>query len=171
MRSPLVSTWPRCGRRSPGRRRPHRAGRGPPARRNGELPRRSSWRGLGYAAMSGAWLVLPTYNEAENLVPIVDAATGSLATCAPESRLLIVDDNSPDGTGEMADRLARERDDVEVLHRRRKEGIGPAYLAGFGRAPVGGADLMLEMDADFSHHPADIPRLVEAAADADLVLG
>ena len=121
--------------------------------------------------MSGVWLVVPTYNEAENLEPIVEAATSSLATCAPEARLLIVDDNSPDGTGELADRLAGEREAVEVLHRRRKEGIGPAYLEGFRRALDGGADLVLEMDADFSHDPADIPRLVEASADADLVLG
>jgi len=121
--------------------------------------------------MSGVWLVVPTYNEAENLEPIVEAATSSLATCAPEHRLLIVDDKSPDGTGELADRLAGEREAVEVMHRRRKEGIGPAYLAGFRRALEVGADLVLEMDADFSHDPADIPRLVEASADADLVLG
>ncbi|TML78802.1 MAG: polyprenol monophosphomannose synthase [Actinobacteria bacterium] len=121
--------------------------------------------------MSGVWLVVPTYNEAENLEPIVEAATSSLATCAPEHRLLIVDDKSPDGTGELADRLAGEREAVEVLHRRRKEGIGPAYLEGFRRALEGGADLVLEMDADFSHDPGDIPRLVEASADADLVLG
>ena len=121
--------------------------------------------------MSGVWLVVPTYNEAENLEPIVEAATSSLATCAPEHRLLIVDDKSPDGTGELADRLAGEREAVEVMHRRRKEGIGPAYLAGFRRALEVGADLVLEMDADFSHDPGDIPRLVEASADADLVLG
>jgi dolichol-phosphate mannosyltransferase len=121
--------------------------------------------------MSGAWLVLPTYNEAENLEPIVDAAASSLAAASPEHRLLIVDDNSPDGTGRIADRLAEGRDDVEVLHRSEKEGLGPAYLAGFERALGGGAELILEMDADFSHDPADIPRLIEAARDADLVLG
>src|SRR3954451_10074489 len=121
--------------------------------------------------MSGAWLVLPTYNEAENLERMVDAATRNLAIGSPDHRLLVVDDNSPDGTGDIADRLAAERDDVEVLHRAGKEGLGRAYLAGFEHALRGGADLVLEMDADFSHDPSDIPRLVEAAADADLVLG
>ena len=121
--------------------------------------------------MPGAWLVVPTYNEAENIEPIVTEATRALATAAPDHRLLIVDDNSPDGTGAIADRLAAERDDVEVLHRAGKEGLGPAYLAGFERALLGGASLVLEMDADFSHDPADAPRLIEAAADADLVLG
>jgi dolichol-phosphate mannosyltransferase len=121
--------------------------------------------------MSGAWLVLPTYNEAENLERIAGAATRSLPTASPEHRLLIVDDNSPDGTGEIADRLAAERDDIEVLHRPGKEGLGRAYLAGFQRALDGGAELVMEMDADFSHDPADIPRLIEAAAGADLVIG
>jgi dolichol-phosphate mannosyltransferase len=121
--------------------------------------------------MSGAWLVLPTYNEAENIERIVGAATRSLAAGSPEHRLLVVDDNSPDGTGDIADRLAAERDDVEVLHRPGKEGLGRAYLAGFQHALDGGADLILEMDADFSHDPADIPRLIEAAAEADLVIG
>jgi dolichol-phosphate mannosyltransferase len=121
--------------------------------------------------MSGAWLVLPTYNEVENLESIVKATTRSLASASPEHRLLVVDDNSPDGTGELADRLAAEREDVQVLHRTEKEGLGPAYLAGFGTALAGGAELVLEMDADFSHDPADVPRLIEAAADADLVLG
>ncbi|MDP9490672.1 MAG: polyprenol monophosphomannose synthase [Actinomycetota bacterium] len=88
-----------------------------------------------------------------------------------ESRILVVDDNSPDGTGEIADRLAAERGDVEVLHRPKKEGLGPAYLAGFRRAIELGADLVLEMDCDFSHDPADVPRLVAAAGEADLVLG
>jgi dolichol-phosphate mannosyltransferase len=86
--------------------------------------------------------------------------------------VLVIDDNSPDGTGELADRLAEENYHVEVLHRPRKDGLGPAYLAGFQRAladPEVG--LVLEMDADFSHDPADVPRLVAAAANADLVLG
>jgi dolichol-phosphate mannosyltransferase len=121
--------------------------------------------------MSGPWLVLPTYNEAENAERMIDAATRSLALASPEHRLLVVDDNSPDGTGDIADRLAAERDDVEVLHRPGKEGLGRAYLAGFAHALAGGADLVMEMDADFSHDPADIPRLIEATADADLVLG
>jgi dolichol-phosphate mannosyltransferase len=86
-------------------------------------------------------------------------------------RVLVIDDNSPDGTGEIADRLAAELDAVDVLHRDRKEGLGPAYIAGFRRALRDGAELILEMDCDFSHDPADVPRLIEAAADADLVLG
>jgi dolichol-phosphate mannosyltransferase len=111
---------------------------------------------------------LPTYNERENLEAMVSA----LGEVLPEdSRILVIDDNSPDGTGEIADRLAAERGDVQVLHRPRKEGLGPAYLAGFRRALELGADLVLEMDCDFSHDPADVPRLVAAADGADLVLG
>jgi dolichol-phosphate mannosyltransferase len=108
---------------------------------------------------------LPTYNERENLEPMVHAL-GDKGV-----RVLVIDDNSPDGTGEIADRLARELDYVEVLHRGRKEGLGPAYLAGFTRALAEGAELVLEMDCDFSHSPNDVPRLIEAADDADLVIG
>jgi dolichol-phosphate mannosyltransferase len=86
-------------------------------------------------------------------------------------RVLVIDDSSPDGTGAIADRLASELDFVSVLHRTRKEGLGPAYLDGFRRALADGAELVLEMDCDFSHDPADVPRLVAAAEDADLVLG
>jgi dolichol-phosphate mannosyltransferase len=118
--------------------------------------------------MPAAWLVLPTYNEAENIERIVRAARGHLRD---GDRILVVDDNSPDGTGAIADRLALELDGVEVLHRPEKQGLGRAYLAGFGRALDAGADLVLEMDADFSHDPADLPRLIAAAANADLVLG
>ena len=89
----------------------------------------------------------------------------------PEDRVLVIDDNSPDGTGELADRLAAELDAVEVLHRPRKEGLGPAYLAGFRRALELGAELVVEIHCDFSHDPADVPRLLDAAKDADLVLG
>src|SRR2546428_2055950 len=89
----------------------------------------------------------------------------------PAVRVLIVDATSPDGTGELADRLAAELDFVDVLHRERKEGLGPAYLAAFRHVLAAGADLVLEMDCDFSHDPADVPRLIAAAADADLVLG
>ena len=121
--------------------------------------------------MTGAWLILPTYNEAENVDPLVRAALPRLAEASPEHRVLIVDDSSPDGTGEIADRLAAELDSVEVLHRERKEGLGRAYLAGFELALGRGAELVLEMDSDFSHDPADLPRLIRAAADADLVLG
>ncbi len=121
--------------------------------------------------MSGAWLVLPTYNEAENIEAIVRAALPQLASTGMDHHVLVVDDGSPDGTGQIGDRLAAELDEVEVLHRKAKEGIGPAYLAGFDRALSGGAELVLEMDSDFSHDPADLPRLVAAAGEADLVLG
>ncbi|HEY7630253.1 MAG TPA: polyprenol monophosphomannose synthase [Thermoleophilaceae bacterium] len=121
--------------------------------------------------MTGAWLVLPTYNEAENIVPFVRAVLPQLASAAPDHHLLIVDDNSPDGTGALADELALEFEQVEVFHRPAKQGLGRAYLAGFRRALDSGADLILEMDADFSHDPADVPRLIEAAASSDLVLG
>jgi dolichol-phosphate mannosyltransferase len=121
--------------------------------------------------MSGTWLVLPTYNEAENIERLVDAVLPRLAVTG-EHRILVVDDGSPDGTGQIADRLAAEHDAVEVLHRTAKEGLGRAYVAGFHRALAGGAERVMEMDADFSHDPADIPRLVAAAQDgADLVLG
>src|SRR3989454_4474932 len=88
-----------------------------------------------------------------------------------EVEILVVADASPDGTGELADRLAAELDHVHVLHRERKEGLGPAYLAGFRHALAGGAELILEMDADFSHDPNDVPRLIEGASEADIVLG
>jgi dolichol-phosphate mannosyltransferase len=121
--------------------------------------------------MSGTWLVLPTYNEAENIERLVDAALPQLAATG-EHRILIVDDGSPDGTGQIADSLAGAHDAVEVLHRTAKEGLGRAYVAGFHRALAGGAERVMEMDADFSHDPSDIPRLVAAAQDgADLVLG
>jgi dolichol-phosphate mannosyltransferase len=111
---------------------------------------------------------LPTYNERENLEAMVSA----LGEVLPDdARILVIDDNSPDGTGGIADRLAADRDDVDVLHRERKEGLGPAYLDGFRRALKLGADLVMEMDCDFSHDPNDVPRLVAAAEDADVVLG
>jgi len=112
-----------------------------------------------------ATVCLPTYNERENLEPML-RALGELGV-----RVLVIDDNSPDGTGELADRLAVGLDHVEVLHRPKKEGLGPAYLAGFRQALSEGADRILEMDCDFSHDPADVPRLLAATADADLALG
>jgi len=115
-----------------------------------------------------AWLVLPTYNEAENIESFVAAVREMLPASA---RVLIVDDNSPDGTGARADELANAHENVSVLHRPRKEGIGPAYVAGFQRALAAGAELVLEMDSDFSHDPAYLPRMLEASARADLVLG
>ncbi|MET0762523.1 MAG: polyprenol monophosphomannose synthase [Thermoleophilaceae bacterium] len=121
--------------------------------------------------MPGAWLILPTYNEAENLEPLVQAALPQLEASGLPHTVLVVDDGSPDGTGQIADRLAAELEQVQVLHRERKEGLGRAYLAGFAVALAQGADLVLEMDSDFSHDPADLPRLIAAASAADLVLG
>src|SRR5512132_2767160 len=106
--------------------------------------------------MPAAWLTLPTYNEAENLDSLVHAALPRLEESEAEPHILIVDDGSPDGTGEIADRLADELEPVEVLHRPRKQGLGRAYLAGFAVALERGADLVLEMDSDFSHDPADL---------------
>src|SRR4030081_1566675 len=116
--------------------------------------------------MPNAVICLPTYNERENLESMLRAL-------APLGlNVLVIDDNSPDGTGQIADRLAEELDFVSVLHRARKEGLGPAYLAGFRRALADGADYVLEMDCDFSHDPADVPRLIQAVgAGADLAVG
>jgi dolichol-phosphate mannosyltransferase len=116
-----------------------------------------------------AVVCLPTYNERENLERMVHA----LGEVLPDgARVLVIDDGSPDGTGEIADRLAAELPWVSVLHRARKEGLGRAYVAGFARALADGADLVLEMDCDFSHDPRDVPRLIAAVeAGADLALG
>ncbi len=119
-----------------------------------------------------AWLILPTFNEAENLEPLVDAARPVLARAASDGyRILVVDDASPDGTGEIADRLAERYEEVDVLHRAGKAGLGQAYLAGFDVALRAGAGFVLEMDSDFSHDPGDLSRLLAAAHDADVVLG
>jgi dolichol-phosphate mannosyltransferase len=120
-----------------------------------------------------AWLILPTFNEAENIEAIVLAAADALARAPCEGfRVLVVDDGSPDGTGRIADRLAAEYPWLQVVHRTAKEGIGPAYLAGFRHALEHGAAFVLEMDSDFSHDPADLARLLQAIADgADLALG
>ena len=113
-------------------------------------------------------VVVPTYNEADNVEPLVAALLDELPAGA---RILIVDDSSPDGTGEIADRLAEVHAAVSVLHRPVKQGLGPAYVAGLSRALDDDADLIVHMDADFSHDPADVPRLIAASASADLVLG
>lgn len=115
-----------------------------------------------------AWLVLPTYEEASNVERLVEQARAKLPA---DAHVLIVDDGSPDGTGEIADRLAAEHGAIHVLHRARKEGLGPAYIAGFREALAGGAGLIIEMDSDFSHEPAYLPRLLEAAQRADIVIG
>jgi dolichol-phosphate mannosyltransferase len=114
------------------------------------------------------WVVLPTYNEATNIGRLVTAVRAKLPA---SGQILIVDDNSPDGTGEIAARLAEEDKAIHCLHRPAKEGLGPAYIAGFREALVGGAGLIVEMDADFSHDPAYLPRLLAAAERADVVIG
>jgi dolichol-phosphate mannosyltransferase len=114
------------------------------------------------------WLVLPTFNEAENLEAIVAAAREQLPG---DARILIVDDSSPDGTGRIADRLAAADPAVQVLHRPVKDGLGRAYVHGFRTALANGAELVVQMDADFSHDPADLPRLIAGTSEADLVLG
>jgi dolichol-phosphate mannosyltransferase len=119
----------------------------------------------------GVWLILPTYNEADNLEALVRAVLPRLEETSLPHTILVVDDGSPDGTGEIADRLAAELPAVRVLHRARKQGLGRAYLAGFEIALADDAELVMEMDADFSHDPADVPRLIAAAGAADLVLG
>jgi dolichol-phosphate mannosyltransferase len=117
-------------------------------------------------SVANALICLPTYNERENLESMLRA----LEPLGVD--VLVIDDNSPDGTGEIADRMAQELGFVSVLHREKKEGLGPAYLAGFRRALAGDAEYVLEMDCDFSHDPADVPRLIAACeAGADLALG
>jgi dolichol-phosphate mannosyltransferase len=128
------------------------------------------------------WLILPTYNEAENIEAIVAAAGDVLATATRDGRfagayrILVVDDGSPDGTGRIADALAERDPSVDVLHRTEKNGIGPAYLAGFGHALAHGAGYVMEMDSDFSHDPGDLARLLaavdrQAPDSADVALG
>jgi len=118
---------------------------------------------------TGAWVVLPTYNEAENLRPISAAILDRL----PGATLLVVDDGSPDGTGTMADDLAATDPRVRVRHRTAKQGLGRAYLDGFGVAIAGGASIVIQMDADFSHDPGVLPALIAPIVDerADLVIG
>ena len=114
-----------------------------------------------------ALVCLPTYDERENLEPI----TRAILQATPEVEVLVIDDNSPDGTGELADRLAAGEPRLHVLHRPGKAGLGKAYLAGFAWALEHGYELVLEMDADFSHNPSYLPRMLELAGEADLVLG
>ncbi len=121
--------------------------------------------------MAGTWLILPTYDEAENVEAVVRASLDQLEQAGGPHTVLVVDDGSPDGTGQIADRLAAEIAEVRVLHRPGKQGLGRAYLDGFALALENGAELVMEMDADFSHDPADLPRLIAAAGAADLVLG
>ena len=121
------------------------------------------------ADVSGVWVVLPTYNEAENIRPVSSAILAAL----PDATLLVVDDNSPDGTGRLADELAAADPRIRVQHRAAKQGLGRAYLDGFATALGGGATTVVQMDSDFSHDPAVLPSLVGPVADgtADLVIG
>ena len=117
-----------------------------------------------------AVICLPTYNERENLEPMVRALGEQIDP--DRDHVLVLDDNSPDGTGALADELAAELPWAEVLHRERKEGLGPAYIAGFQRALAEGAELVLEIDCDFSHDPKEVPHLIATCeAGADLALG
>jgi dolichol-phosphate mannosyltransferase len=128
-----------------------------------EMPPTSSDPGVA----AGTWVVLPTYNEAENLGPIGAAILERL----PGATLLVVDDGSPDGTGDLADAMAARDPRVRVLHRPGKAGLGRAYLAGFAAALDGGAERIVQMDADWSHDPAYLPALLAGLDDADLVIG
>jgi dolichol-phosphate mannosyltransferase len=112
-------------------------------------------------------VIIPTYNERENLSPLISAVLAA----GPALDVLVVDDNSPDGTGRIADELSRSQPRVKVLHRAGKQGLGTAYIAGFRAALSQGYDRILQMDADFSHKPEDLPRLLRAAESADLVIG
>ncbi|MHB1382696.1 MAG: polyprenol monophosphomannose synthase [Thermoleophilia bacterium] len=116
-------------------------------------------------------IILPTYNERENLERFVGALQGVLGDNSLEGRLIIVDDNSPDGTGRIADDLAERHDNITVIHRPEKQGLGPAYLAGFKQALATDTSYIFEMDSDFSHNPSYIPSFLDAIRDADLVLG
>jgi dolichol-phosphate mannosyltransferase len=118
-----------------------------------------------------AWVCVPTYNERENVEALVGSVRRAMDDAGINGHVLVVDDGSPDGTGAIADNLSKADARVHVLHRATKAGIGPAYIAGFRRALDAGADLILEMDCDFSHDPRDVPRLIDAASQADLVLG
>jgi dolichol-phosphate mannosyltransferase len=121
---------------------------------------------------SRIWIVIPTYNEAENIGPIVRAVTDEMdAVAAGEYRVLVVDDNSADGTGELGDGLAEEFEQFEIMHRAAKDGLGRAYIAGFEYALANGAELVIEMDADFSHNPKSLAAMLSAAEEADIVLG
>ena len=126
----------------------------------------TDWRPQG-----AAWVVLPTYQEAENVTQMLEALLRVFDAHELDGRVLVVDDGSPDGTADLAAGVGARDARVQVLRRTVKEGIGPAYRAGFGHVLAEGAELVLEMDCDFSHNPADVPRLIAAAQHADVVLG
>ena len=118
-----------------------------------------------------AWVCVPTYNERENVQALVSAVRTALDSAVDDGHVLVIDDGSPDGTGAIVDRMAESDPRVHVLHRAGKGGLGPAYVAGFRHALAQGAELVLEMDCDFSHNPQDVPRLISASQSADLVIG
>ncbi len=120
-----------------------------------------------YGPLGRALVIIPTYNEAENIKPIVSRVRAAV----PDAHVLVADDNSPDGTGKIADEIAAGDDQVQVLHRKGKEGLGAAYLAGFRWGIEHGYGVLVEMDADGSHQPEELPRLLTALKGADLVLG
>ncbi|KIZ16960.1 polyprenol monophosphomannose synthase [Streptomyces natalensis] len=120
-----------------------------------------------YGPLGTTLVIIPTYNEAENIKPIVSRVRSAV----PEAHVLVADDNSPDGTGKLADELAAGDEQVHVLHRKGKEGLGAAYLAGFQWGMDNGYGVLVEMDADGSHRPEELPRLLTALKGADLVLG
>ncbi|MFF3655801.1 polyprenol monophosphomannose synthase [Streptomyces olivochromogenes] len=124
-------------------------------------------KGRQFGPLGTALVIIPTYNEAENIKKIV----GRVRASVPDAHVLVADDNSPDGTGKLADELAAEDDHVQVLHRKGKEGLGAAYLAGFAWGLERGYGVLVEMDADGSHQPEELPRLLTALKGADLVLG
>jgi dolichol-phosphate mannosyltransferase len=123
--------------------------------------------GRQFGPLGTALVIIPTYNEAENIKKIV----GRVRSAVPEAHVLVADDNSPDGTGKLADELAADDENVQVLHRKGKEGLGAAYLAGFRWGLEHGYGVIIEMDADGSHQPEELPRLLTALKGADLVLG
>ncbi|MET8682053.1 polyprenol monophosphomannose synthase [Streptomyces sp. NPDC004647] len=132
----------------------------------GGVPRGGA-QGRQYGPLGPALVIIPTYNEAANIKPIV----ARVRSAVPDAHILVADDNSPDGTGKLADELVAEDDQVHVLHRKGKEGLGAAYLAGFRWGIEHGYGVLVEMDADGSHQPEELPRLLTALKGADLVLG
>ncbi len=156
---------PRTGAEGPGTEAdgPGTADGGPEPRRTGQDDggRRK------YGPLGTVLVIIPTYNEAENIAPIV----ARVRETVPDAHILVADDNSPDGTGKVADELAADDDHVKVLHRKGKEGLGAAYLAGFRWGIEHGYGVLVEMDADGSHQPEELPRLLTALKGADLVIG
>lgn len=134
---------------------------------DGDATRAARGQGRQFGPLGKALVIIPTYNEAENITAIV----GRVRKAVPDAHILVADDNSPDGTGKIADEIASSDDHVHVLHRKGKEGLGAAYLAGFSWGLERGYGVLIEMDADGSHQPEELPRLLTALKGADLVLG